>query len=127
MGRFLTSLLATLIIGALIGLYLGWVQFPPETGDSSADALAQQYKDDYATMIAAGFRADGDLIAAAERLRLIGVGDAPAFIQQAAERAIANSAQVEDVRNLVALAEAVNRLTPAMEPYRRVSVPETGE
>jgi hypothetical protein len=126
MGRFFTSLLAALVIGAGIGLYLGWVQFPAQTEAADADALAERYKEDFAIMIAAGFQADADADAAAQRLRLIGVTDAPSYIQMMAERAIANSIPLSDIQNLVALAEAMNRLTPAMQPYRRVALPESG-
>lgn len=126
MGRFFTSLLVALVIGAMIGLYLGWVQFPAQTQAADADALAARYKEDFALMVAAGFQADRDTNAAAERLRLIGVTDAPGYIQMVTERAIANSIPLADIQNLVALAEAMNRLTPAMQPYRRVSLPEGG-
>jgi hypothetical protein len=125
MGRFFTSLLAALVIGAGIGLYLGWVQFPAQVEAGGADALAERYKEDFALMIAAGFQADADANAAAQRLRLIGVTDAPSYIQMMAERAIANSIPLPDIQNLVALAEAMNRLTPAMQPYRRVALPES--
>ncbi len=124
MGRLFTSLLVALVIGVMIGLYLGWVQFPVQPETSDADALAERYKEDFAIMIAAGFQADSDANAAAQRLRLIGVTDAPGYIQTVTERAIANSMPLPDIQNLVALAEAMNRLTPAMQPYRRVALPE---
>ncbi len=123
MGRFFGSLIVALLIGAGIGLYLGWSAFPAQTDAAGAAALAARYQDEYAAMIAGGYQADGDLIAVAERLRLIGVTDAPVFVQAATERAIANSINLEAIRDLVALAEAFGRVTPAMEAYRRVSAP----
>lgn len=126
MGRFFTSLLVALAIGAGIGLYLGWAAFPATTGAAEADALAQRYKDDYTVMVAGGYLADRDLNAVADRLRLIGVTDAPAHVQAVTERAISNSINLEDIRDLVALAEALGRLTPAMEAYRRVSALPVG-
>jgi hypothetical protein len=127
MLRFLLSLLVALLIGAGIGLYLGWVQFPAQYDNSPASALAEPYQDDYTVMIAAGFLIENDTAAAVERLRWLGVADVPAHVQRVTERYIENSQDIDDLRALVALAESLNRLTPAMEPYRRVSVPgQTG-
>jgi hypothetical protein len=120
MGRFFGSLLVALIIGAGIGLYLGWAAFPAQTDAAGAAALARRHQDEYTAMIAAGYQVDGDLIAVAERLRVIGVTDVPSFVQTTAERAIDNSIDLESIRDLVALSEALGRLTPVMEAYRRV-------
>lgn len=118
MARFFLSLLVALIIGALIGLYIGWVQFPAQTVDSPASALAARYKDEYTIMVAEGYRADGDLSGALERLRLLNVENIPEYVQETAERFITNSRDLEDIRALVLLAEGVGRLTPPMMPYR---------
>lgn len=123
MIRFIISLAIGLAVGLLIGLYLGWVQFPVEYVNSPASDLSQRHKDDYAVMIASGYLQDGDLEAAVDRLRLIGVENIPAFVQEVAERYITNSREVSDIRVLVALAEAMDRLTPIMQPYRQVSLP----
>ena len=118
MGRFILSLLVALIVGALIGLYVGWVQFPAQTIDSPASALAQRYKDEYTVMVAEGYRADADLNGALERLRFLSVENIPAYVQETTERFITNSRDLEDIRALVLLAEGVGRLTPIMQPYR---------
>ncbi|MBE2267930.1 MAG: hypothetical protein IAE80_06830 [Anaerolinea sp.] len=118
MGRFFLSLAVALIIGLVIGLYLGWVQFPVQTIDSPASALTQRYKDEYTVMVADGYRADQDLAGALERLRILGVENIPAYVQETAERFISNSRDLEDIRALVILAEGVGRLTPVMQPYR---------
>ena len=123
MIRFIISLAIGLAVGLLIGLYLGWVQFPVEYVNSPASDLSQRHKDDYTVMIASGYLQDGDLEAAVDRLRLIGVENIPAFVQEVAERYITNSREVSDIRVLVALAEAMDRLTPIMQPYRQVSLP----
>jgi hypothetical protein len=127
MVRFLLSLLVALLVGLGIGLYLGWVQFPQQTVDSSASVLAQRYKDEYVLMVAGGYLEDGDLGGALERLRLLGADNAPAFVQEVTERYITNSRDVDDIRYLVALAEGLGRLTPIMEPYRIVTVPGQGQ
>jgi len=124
MLRFFVSLLVGLLLGAVMGLYLGWVQFPVQFVNSPASSLSERAKNDYMVMVAAGYLEDGDLGGAVERLRLLGVPNIPAYIQQVTESYISNSQDVDDISYLVALAEAVGRLTPIMQPYRRVSVPE---
>lgn len=118
MIRFLVSALVALVIGIVAGLYLGWVQFPARATDSPASALASLYKDDYTVMIAAGYLADRDITGALERMRVLGVENVPAFVQDVTERYISNSFAIDDIRKLVALAEGLGRLTPLMEPYR---------
>jgi hypothetical protein len=120
MLRFLISLLLGLAAGALIGLYLGWVQFPVQYVDSPAQNLNQRYKDEYTVMVAGGYLNDGDVNGAVERLRLLGVENIPSYVQEVTERYISNSRNVDDIRSLVALSESLGRLTPIMEPYRRV-------
>lgn len=121
--RFLISLLVALIIGAALGLYLGWVQFPTRAGSSPAEALDSRYKDDYVVMIASSYLVDRDVTAALDRLRFVGVPNIPAYVQDVTERYITGSRAVEDIQRLVALAEGLGRLTPIMEPYRLVTVP----
>lgn len=124
MFRFLISLMVALVIGGLIGLYLGWIQFPVQFVNSPAASLTERYKDEYTVMIAAGYLKDGDLSGALDRLRVLGVQNIPAHVQFVTERYISNSRDANDIAFLVALAEAVGRLTPIMEPYRQLQPPE---
>ncbi|MDX2162802.1 MAG: hypothetical protein SF162_15895 [bacterium] len=126
MGRFLVSFAAALVMGALIGLYLGWVQFPVQYIDSPASDLAQRYKDEYTVMIAAAYADDRDLTGAIERLRVLGVENAPAYVQETTERFITNSRALDEVQTMVIFAEGMGRLTPIMEPYRPVTLPGQG-
>jgi len=121
--RFLISLLIGLVLGAGLGLYLGWVQFPVEFVNSPATSLSDRFKDEYTVMIATGYAADGDLAGAVERLRLLDVENIPEHVQKTTERYISNSRNIDDIRFLVMLAEGLDRLTPIMEPYRQVSLP----
>jgi len=118
MVRFILSFIAALIVGTLLGLYLGWVQFPVKYTDSSADRLAQRNKDEYTVMVANAYLDDGDLTGALERMRLLGVENVPAYIQDTTERYITNSSDVTDIRALVALSAGLGRLTPIMQPYQ---------
>lgn len=123
MVRFLASLFAGLVLGLGLGLYLGWVQFPVEYIDSPATSLSPRYLDEYTVMIAGGYMVDRDLTGVVQRLRVLGVENAPVHVQEVTERYITNSRDVDDIRPLVALADGLGRLTPIMEPYREVSVP----
>lgn len=116
--RALRSLLPGLIIGAIIGLYLGWVEYPQRRYRSDLSELAQSYRDDYLVMIAAGYGVDGDLPGAIARLSHLGVEDIAVYAQRQTERIISNAARdIRDIRLLVALARAMRRLTPVMEPF----------
>jgi hypothetical protein len=117
MVRVLLSLLLGALVGLGIGLFLGWVQFPPQPVDSPASALATRYKDDYAIMVARAYSRDNDLTGALERLRPLGADNIPTFVQEVTERTISASGNIPDIRALVALAAGLGRLTPIMEPY----------
>src|SRR4030095_6060020 len=97
MLRFVISIIIGLALGALIGLYLGWVQFPVQFVNSPASSLSERAKNDYMVMIAAGYLKDGDLGGAVERLRLLGVPNIPAYVQQVTESYISNSQDVNDI------------------------------
>ena len=118
MVRFILSLFVALIVGALLGLYLGWVQFPVKYTDSGAERLAQRFKDEYTVMVANAYLDDSDLTGALERMRFLGVENVPAYIQDTTERYITNSSSVTDIRALVALSSGLGRLTPIMQPYQ---------
>ena len=118
MRRYLRPMLLGLILGGLLGLYLGWFQFPRETYRGGLSELAQSFRDDYVVMVAAGYAADDDLQGALERLSRLRVDDIPRYAQRLTDRVIASSARdIRDIRLLVALARGMGRLTPAMEPF----------
>jgi len=120
MARFVLSLFIALVVGLGVGLYLGWEQFPTAYLNGPLSLLAQRYKDEYVVMVAAGYLDDSDLGGALERLRLLGVNNIPAYVQDVTERYISNSQNVNEIRDLVALSEGLGRLTPVMEPYRQL-------
>ena len=126
MIRFIVSFVVALVIGLGLGFYLGYEQFPVRYTDSTADRLAQRYKDEYTVMIANAYMDDTDLNGALERMRLLGVENVPSYIQDTTERYITNSSDVNDIRALVAFSEGLGRLTPIMEPYRQLAVPGEG-
>jgi len=121
MARFLGSLIAGLVIGAGLGLFLGWVPFPVEYLDSPASALDQRYKDEYTVMIAAGYLVDRDIQGAVERLRVLDEENIPAYVQETTERFISNSRNLQEIQFLVSLSEGLGRLTPVMENFRMLN------
>ena len=118
MLRFARSLLLGLLLGAIFGLYLGWIQFPSQTRNSNMRDLSQRHRDDYTVMIAAGYASARDLEGAIEGLQRLEAGDVGDHVQGATERIIRTSARsLDDIRLLVRLANDMGRLTPAMEPF----------
>lgn len=114
------SLIIGLALGLVAGIYIGWVQAPVEYINSPLSALDQEHLDDYTLMIAYGYGADGDLNGAVDRLRKLNVPSVPAYVQNITERFITQGRDIEEIRQLVTLAEAMGRLTPLMEAYRSV-------
>jgi hypothetical protein len=124
--RLFTSLIVGLALGIGLGLLIGWTVAPVEYVNNPASALDRAYKDDYTVMVAAGFRADQDISGAVERLRVLGVENIPAHVLETTERYITSSRSIDDIRTLVVLYEGLTgRITPLMQPYRPVSVPNS--
>ncbi len=127
MLRVFFSIVLGIIAGAISGLLIGWVLFPTEYINSPMVDLGTRYKEDYVLMIAYGYLVDGDVNGAIERLRVLGVENVPAYIQELTERYITNSRDVNDIRRLVALAEGLGRLTPPMESFRQLVPGSSGQ
>lgn len=123
MRRFFLSLLLGIGLGVGGGVLLGWGPLAVVYVDGPASALAQQYRDEYTVMVAAGYRADNDALGAIERLRILGEENVPLYVQEVTERYISNSRDINDIYHLVALAEGLGRLTDIMIPFRQVTTP----
>jgi hypothetical protein len=123
MRRFFVSTVIGVVVGLLVGLFAGWQIIPVEYQDSPIRALSEPYRDEYTRMVAGGYLADGDVIGAVERLRVLGMQNIPQYVQEVAESYISNSRDLKDIRYLVALSEGLGRLTPLMENFRQLSRP----
>jgi len=123
MLRFLVSLALGAVVGLMVGLYLGWVQFPLEYINSPMSALDPKYSDEYSVMVAQGFQADADAVGAVQRLRVLGVENVPEYVFQQAERYITNSRSPLEIQALIALSEGLGRSSPLFDQYRPVGVP----
>jgi hypothetical protein len=121
--RYVGSLLIGVLVGLAAGVFLGWEQFPVKFTNSPLSALAPHYQEEYTVMIAEGYQYDQDPKAAVERLEGLGKGgDIFDFVQRLTERYISQS-NVPRIPTMVALSEALGRLTPIMEIYRLTPVP----
>ncbi len=120
--RYLGSLLIGVLVGLAAGLFLGWEQFPVEYTNSAMSNLAPRYQEDYTVMVAEGYVYEQDVNGALTRLQPLGKENIFDYIQDLTERLISQS-NVPFIAPMVALAEAVGRLTPGMEIYRSTPVP----
>jgi hypothetical protein len=127
MRRLLLSVAVGTIIGVTAGFIIGWGIAPVRYVDSPLDQLDPQYKEEYTVMVAAAFRLDGDRELAIERLRPLGEPNIPQWVQEITERAISVSRRAAEITDLVALSEALGRLTDAMRPYRLAPTPAAAE
>lgn len=105
-----------LLLGAGLGLYLGWVVWPIEFTNANPGALQEAYRQDYALMIAAAYAADGDLAAAQDRVDDLGE-DGRAYFFSFTLDAILRGGSETEIRQLVRLAADLGFASPAMNPY----------
>jgi hypothetical protein len=117
MIRVFVSTVIGVIVGIAMGIAIAWGLVPTEFNQSRLSDLNQNYKDDYVVMIAVGYVSDRDVNGALSRLSLLGVDNVPAYVQDATERYITNSRDIDDIRLLVALSEGFGRLTAPMEAF----------
>ena len=99
-------LLVSVAVGLGLGVYLGWVVFPVQSGDAPPAALEQSIKDDYVLMVAAAWAGDGDRQAAQARLDSLDV-DNSAEVRAAAARLAGAGYNAADLERLEALAQAL--------------------
>ncbi len=119
MKRFVIALALGGMIGLVLGVYLGWTQFPVQTINSSIRSLSPADKDRYTVMVAEGYELDGNVAAAIQRLQALGVPNVPSYVRDTTERFISvnGTGDATDIRHLVALTQALGELTPAMQAF----------
>lgn len=133
MRSYVFTGIIALLLGIGIGVYLGWAQFPVEYRNSHMCQLDQEYQENYTLMVARGYRQDGDINKAIERLRPLRIennleacndertykiDNVLDWVQYLTEKYISEGANPEEIRDLVALAEGFDRVTPVMESFR---------
>ena len=107
MVRFLLSFIAALIVGRCSGCTWAGCSSRSSTPTAAPTDWPSAIKDEYTVMVANAYLDDSDLTGALERMRLLGVENVPAYIQDTTERYITNSSDVTDIRALVALVRGV--------------------
>jgi hypothetical protein len=105
-----------LVIGAGLGLYLGWVAWPTEFTDANPGVLQEDYRRDYLLMVAIAYTLDNDLPAAQQRIASLGT-DGDAFLVNTIIDLILQQGDEATIRQLVHLAADLGLSSPAMQPY----------
>ena len=106
-----------LIIGAGIGLFLGWVAWPLEISEVDPSVMDERFQADYTLMIATTYAGDEDLDAARQRLSDLGKADAGLWVLGVTVDHILNASPESDIIKLVILANDLGQFSPVMEPY----------
>lgn len=106
-----------LLVGAGLGLYLGWVAWPTEFTNANPAILQGSYQQDYIVMVATAYAVDGDLDAA--RVRIAGLGETggDALFSLTLDTIIQQPNDEEKIRYLVRLAADLGLRSPAMAPF----------
>jgi len=102
------------MIGAMGGLFYGWVISPVEYIDTTPDSLKIDYKSDYVLMVAEAYSVEKDLLAAVQRLGLLG-GVPEENVRQAVLFAEREGFLDSDVALMKALQSALASWNPALE------------
>lgn len=120
--RSFLLILLGLVLGAALGLYLGWVAWPTEFTNANPSVLQESYRQDYARMIADAYAADDNLAAARQRVERLGA-DGEAFLLSVTLDAILLGDNEAQIRRLVRLAADLGLSSPALTPF----LPDDGE
>ena len=123
--RSVGSLLAGVLVGLSVGVFLGWGPFPVEYRNSALSALAPRYQEEYTLMVAEGYQPDPDVSAALARLQPLGKENAIAYVIDLTERYISHS-NVRAIPIMVTLVEAIigpDNLPAIMRLYRPTPSP----
>ena len=114
--RVLVVILVGLIVGAGLGLYLGWAVWPVEFVDGNPAGLEPNYQQDYLLMVAMAYSQTGDLEQARQLLAGFGGGSGQLLLTFTVEAILSGRAET-DIRPLVALSHDLGLESPAMAPY----------
>jgi hypothetical protein len=109
-------LLTGLVVGILLGLAYGWLLAPVSYTNTPPVSLRADYKDQYRTLIALAYAANGDLGRARARLALLGDEQPGEIVANQALRAAAENRPVSEVQSLAVLAEALGSPVEVVAP-----------
>jgi hypothetical protein len=107
-----------LLLGVSAGLYLGWAVWPPEFTNTDPAILRDDYKQEYALMIAQAYALDGDLDGARRRLYSLGEPEPDRWLLSlTVDTILSGRDEMREIRPLVRLAYDLGLSSPAMVPY----------
>ena len=106
-----------ILIGAGIGLFLGWVAWPLEFSETDPADMDERFQVDYTLMIAAAYLDDLDLTEAGDRLSRLAKDDAGRWVLGIAVDYILKGESEADILTLVTLANDMGQYSPIMDPY----------
>lgn len=105
-----------LVVGASLGLVLGWFVWPIQYTEANPAILREDYRRDYILMIATIYTADGDLTAAQNRLAQLGSGYRDYLLEVTADLAVAGEDEAV-IRPFARLVADLGLSSPILQPY----------
>lgn len=102
-------LITGLILGIGLGIFYSWVISPLKYVDTAPFSLRADFKDQYRSMVALAFAADGDAGRAQVRLALLKDADQPGTLAAQAQRLVAAGSSPAEARALAQLAAELNQ------------------
>jgi len=115
--------LASMIVGLVAGLFLGWWVWPVEWTSTALKDLKPEYKDEYIAMVGAAYAGDGNLERAILRLDSLQAGNPGQLVLALAERYIAEGHDVDEIQCLAGLAEGLGMRSPQVLAYLATATP----
>lgn len=104
------------LLGAAVGLYVGWVAWPVEYSEANPAVLQEGYRQDYVLMIATVYGENGDLPLAEARLDGLGANGRSLLLNTLLDMIVRQAPEADLVR-LARLAEDMGLTSPAVERY----------
>ncbi|MCA9995682.1 MAG: hypothetical protein KDE56_08050 [Anaerolineales bacterium] len=114
--RWVGWITAGVLLGAAVGLYVGWVAWPVEYSEANPAVLQETYRQDYLLMVATVYGDNGDLALAEARLDGMGTNGRSLLLDTLLNM-IVREAPEADLVLLARLARDVGLTSPAVERY----------
>ncbi|OGO60290.1 MAG: hypothetical protein A2032_02580 [Chloroflexi bacterium RBG_19FT_COMBO_49_13] len=110
-----TKFMIAILLGAVAGLFYGWVVNPVEYVDIAPESLRVDYKTDYVLMIGEAYQVDHDLGLAVRRLAVLGSSAPTDIVANALSYALQHEYASQDLSLLQLLGESLLTWNPNME------------
>jgi len=118
-GRFFWFMIAVLL-GAAGGVFYGWIINPVRYVDTAPNSLRQDFKADYALMVAETYEHEDSLPLAVVRLERLGASSPLRAVQEAI---VVGEQLGYSTRDMDLLAHLVEALTPVPTPLQGTAAP----